>query len=130
MDELAKVADLIGVRLASVEGMHDGSECVTFTSACGRVFKMLHVADCCERVEIVDVYGDPADLVGTPIIVADESSSDELQPGQDAGESFTWTFYNFRTAKGSVSLRWLGESNGYYSERVEFVEVVKREEVP
>lgn len=38
-------------------------------------------------------------------------------------ESGTWTFYKFATAKGYVTVRWLGESNGYYGEDVSFCDV-------
>lgn len=44
----------------------------------------------------------------------------EPEPG-DEWDSHTWTFYRFVTMLGTVTVRWLGESNGYYSESVDFV---------
>lgn len=88
-------------------------------------FKLLHEEDCCECVQIEDIVGDLDDLVGRPLDIVEEVEYDQDYNPPDvkpvSGDSFTWTFYKFATIKGYVDVRWLGESNGYYSEAVDFV---------
>jgi hypothetical protein len=93
------------------------------------VFTFFHEEDCCECVQVEDVVGDLNDLVGKPLDIVEEVEhvSDFNPPDVEpvSGDSFTWTFYKFATIKGYVDVRWLGESNGYYSESVDFKGVRK-----
>jgi hypothetical protein len=77
-----------------------------------------HQQDCCEHVYIEDICGDLNDLVGSPLLEAEEVSDYEAGPLGEYEESYTWTFYKFATRKGFVTVRWYGSSNGYYSESV------------
>ena len=123
---MAELKDLLGKTMASVENVND--EELVFTTTEGKRYKLHHYQDCCESVTIESIVGDLADLVGEPMLVAEESTSDKNPEGvtvnyQDYGHvSFTWTFYKFATRKGYVDVRWYGVSNGYYSERVDFDE--------
>mgnify|MGYP003987886159 CR=1 FL=1 len=84
--------------------------------------RMYHMQDCCESVYIEDIVGDLDDLVGTPLLLVEEVSNYEGESKYEDNkwdESETWTYYRFRTIKGSVDIRWYGESNGYYSESVD-----------
>jgi hypothetical protein len=84
-------------------------------------FRFYHEQDCCESVSIESIVGDLQDLVGTPMLVATASSSEEDPAGythEYEPESQTWTFYKFATIKGYVDIRWYGTSNGCYSESV------------
>lgn len=93
----------------------------------GDVWAMFHVQDCCESVTLEDICGDLNDLIGTPLLVAYEETSRTEPPVNNCGldswepESYTWTFYRLATVRGSVTLRWYGESNGYYSESADFI---------
>ena len=118
---------LTGMTIVKIDGKKGDDDMIFFTS-CGRKFKLYHAQDWCESVTVEDICGDLNDLVGHPIIIAEEVSNEqdtnpegvEIPSYQD---SFTWTFYKLATIKGSVTIRWYGESNGYYSEYVEFIEI-------
>jgi len=119
------MARMLGQTFVEVTGSVGDDEMV-FVTADGERFMFAHSQDCCERVDIDDIVGDLQDLVGSPLLQAEEVSG--VAPVEfDEGdhESVTWTFYKFGTRKGWVDVRWLGESNGYYSESVDlFVERV------
>ena len=112
-----EIKELIGKTLVKIEQID--KEEIIFTTSEGDKYKMYHEQDCCECVEIDDVNGDYEDLLNTRLNVAEERSQED----ENADESATWTFYEFRTRKGSVNIKWLGESNGFYSESVEFIKM-------
>ena len=99
-----------------------GSDMITFHTLSGKCFEMSHTQDCCESVTLEDINGDIQNLIGVPILRADEKTSNDPRDGDDeeyASESCTYTFYTFATKKGYVDIRWYGSSNGYYSESVD-----------
>lgn len=91
-------------------------------------FRFYHMQDCCERVKIYKIKGDIYSLINRPIIectetILDNKDPDDLILDQEDiryRESFTWTIYTFKTQQDEVTIYWLGESNGYYGERVCF----------
>ena len=116
--EWTTINELQGKTMTSVENIEE--EILRFTLNTGEVYEFYHEQDCCESVYIEDIEGDLADLVGFPIELAEEAVNYD---DDTCSESCTWTYYRFRTVKGSVTVRWLGESNGYYSESVDFRKV-------
>jgi len=113
------IEPLIGKTFTEVFN-HEGEELIFKGESS---YKFYHEQDCCESVMIEEIYGDLSDLMDTPIIVAEEASRQERDG--EYGDSQTWTFYNFRTIKGTVTVRWRGSSNGYYSESVDFKEITE-----
>lgn len=93
---------------------------IVFETTDGERYRMYHEQDCCESVRVEDIVGDLEDLVGSELLIAEEVDG-ESPADFEAYESYTWTFYKFATRKGYVDIRWLGQSNGYYSESVSFI---------
>jgi hypothetical protein len=123
--EDVEFSDLVGKTLVSVV-VDDGRE-IHFEADDGVAYKLFHQPDCCEVVVVEDICGDLGDLIGSPILMADESSSrerpEEVEVPHYEPESCTWTFYRLLTMKGPVTIRWCGTSNGYYSEKVSFEQI-------
>lgn len=115
--------ELIGKTIDNVR-VDDDQQRITFTCTDGSVYAQYHNQDCCESVLIDDICGDLGDIVGSPILVAHEDSNNQRYSTldhQSQSDSWTWTFYKIDTIKGGITIRWYGSSNGYYSERVDFV---------
>ena len=117
------IGELLGKTMTKVEQV--GDDWLEFCADDGSKYVLLHHSDCCEIVTIEDVIGNLSDLVGAPILMAEEvvSATNPEDIKKEYQESFTWTFYKFATVKGYVTVRWYGESNGYYSESVSFEKI-------
>jgi len=122
-----EVKELIGKTLTKID-VDMEQDVITFICDNGDKYKMYHEQDCCESVIIDDINGDINDLIGSPLLVAEELIRQDENPifvkkpmFQD--DSFTWTFYKLATIKGYIDIRWYGDSNGYYSESVDFEKI-------
>lgn len=119
----AEINELVGKVLTNITG-NIGDDTMVFTCNNGEKYQMIYYNDCCASCDIEDICGDLQDLIGSPILKAEESTSEDNPKRTTVNiehqDSYTWTFYNLSTVKGSVTLRWYGESNGYYSESVTF----------
>lgn len=126
--EDCKISELVGKTITRIEGKSGDYE-LRFWTNDGQEYLMHHEQACCETVTLEDVVGDLNDLIGSPIVKAEEATSNENPPDAkpetlEWQDSYTWTFYHLATIRGTVTLRWYGESNGYYSEDVELVRYV------
>lgn len=113
-------SELKGKVITQIEGDKNSEE-LWFHCSDGSVYKMYHEQDCCENVSIEDIDGDLSRIIGKQILIAEETSSgDDFEYG-----TCTWTFYKLGNNVDTVTIRWYGESNGYYSESANFVMIEK-----
>lgn len=121
---MKKFEDLKGKIIVEIEG-DIGDDELIFTLNDGIRCRLYHEQDCCEFVLVEDICGDFELLYANPLLTAEEVTSqdnpeDASKEALEYQESYTWTFYKLSTIKGTVTIRWYGGSNGYYSEEVDF----------
>lgn len=118
-------SDLLGKTILKIEVRKDeyDQDEIHFITKDGK-YIMTHDQDCCESVDIEEIIGDLNDLIGNPILMAEETSNE----GETDWGTNTWTFYKLATMKGYVTIRWYGESNGYYSESVDMYFIPNRKD--
>jgi hypothetical protein len=100
----------IGHRLTAVE-KHEGADTMLVLRFDNGEAVFSHFSECCEEVALIDGYEDVASCLEQVLRSAEESTKDD----PDTYGEKLWTFYNLRFDDASVSLRFMGESNGYYS---------------
>ena len=126
------IEDMLGKTIIKIvsntKAKNIGDKLIFWTSD-GYRYEMYHEYDCSEWVYLEDINGDLDDLLGRPLLQSESVTDTKDMRGRDFSESFTWTFYKFATIRGYVTLRWLGESNGYYSEDVSIFKTEDSEEL-
>ena len=112
---MVKIFDkLIGQTIVSI--LTDELSEIVFIAENGDQHIFNHWQRCCETVEIESIVGDLEDLFDSPITMAEVVCSDDCS---DFKHQDTWHFYKFGTAKGFVTVRWVGYIN-YYSVEVDY----------
>lgn len=115
-----QIRELEGKVIKSITGLEKGADEVHIFTECGEEYMFWHCQNCCEFVRLEDFECD--DLEGALILTAEVVTDYDYdyEDDHDSFESCTWTFYKIETNKGGLWMRWFGESNGYYSESVDF----------
>lgn len=112
-----KLTDLVNLVPISVNVTREE---ITINFECSASICFYHDQECCEDVWVEDVNGDWDDLLNTPLLVIEKRENENPPEDSTTYDCDTWTFYTFRSIKGSVDVRWHGTSNGYYSTSVDW----------
>ncbi len=124
--DIADVKKSLASGIEKVEGYKKESEEIWFYCKNGDIVRMFHDQHCCESVCLydddgltngIDIFTDCEWCEVEEII---QTERDGVDGADEYDDSYTWTFYKFRTNKGYDTMRWYGTSNGYYSESVDF----------
>lgn len=125
-----KIDELANKKIVAIDIVDDPGKDheIQITTECGRAFRFYHSQDCCESVYIEpsqDGDGSLLNLIGKEIREVSMEAIESGDPPPEYSDSWTRTTITFRTDSETVISRWIGESNGYYSEDVDLEEIFK-----
>ena len=112
-----ELSSLVGEILTNIDVSDDT---VMMTTKSGRQIMLYHSQGCCESVSILSTDGEWRELIGKPLLIVEEEIDGSA--ACDYG-SKTETTFTFGVDGATVINRWIGESNGYYSESVDIKEI-------
>jgi hypothetical protein len=117
--------DVLSGMIVKTIDIDEDSDRILIITECGRSFTFEHHQDCCESVVIHDTIGNPKVLEGKKLVSVTHAEDGGIPDDVNITpyESWTWTEITFKTDEHTVISRWIGESNGYYSESVDFSEL-------
>lgn len=125
LDFLTLHPDTLVGRVIESASIRDST--LTLKCADGLVVEAKHEQNCCEVVELLDVWGDPEDLNGGTVTLFEVRGHDTApKKGKGKGKKpkqldRASTFYEIRTTKGDLTLRWGepgDEKNNMYGEEI------------
>lgn len=115
-----EIEELVGQKLIYID-IDPEENRIMLTTESGRKILIHHNQDCCEIVRIEDTAGNWAELIGKVIV---EATHESHEADSESGyESCTRTALTFKADDATVISRWIGTSNGYYSEEVHLADV-------
>jgi len=123
MVKIVDFSELCGKTFNKIE--HYEEALVFYDNDSQKIYYLHHEQDCCEGIWIEDICGDLQSLINNIILVASEESNKKVPESENHSEyneyydSYTWTFYILETMDASITIRFYGASNGYYSERAD-----------
>ena len=91
----------------------------------GYVLVYYAAADCCSSSFIED-FDQTWPLIDTTLLSVEKECGHQEDDGNNV---LKWTFYKFTTTKGSATLSFRNESNGYYNGNLEFSKEVPNHEI-
>lgn len=113
--------ELKGQTLLAIE-LYGPDECEITTDK--NKYRLIHHQDCCESVSLEKQIGEISNLIGEKITLAEEEyvndDPDWYEKPEYREDSFTWSNYYLEAGGHRLELYFLGESNGYYCETMEF----------
>ena len=96
------------------EGYFGCNDAIVFVLDEENKYVLTHIQEDFEWVEIESIDGDLSDLIGEPLLIAEEAYEEGV-----LGLRGTYSFYKFATIKGYVTIRFLGDGDEFYSEEAE-----------